>query len=190
MNTSKRFFMHYPLPETISAYVKTVVFYDLDKELASNDEYGELTPVKLFGISFYEGQTPTFQVITPEGAVFSDVPLDYIFHKKEAINNEVNYKLNELVYFNCPTSDVIVVKFAHLSEKKNSLVILNQSKNYRMNGDYLLSVDFYNENNWFHLMKLANGQFCFIPSHKILFSRNNLKSLPKYKKMKNVIVSV
>ena len=170
--------VHAPL-ETQTVWVNESVFYDLEK---GHDNW---IKVKLFGLTCIQGRVPTFEVITHEGYVFSDIPVHLIRWKNKEDTNK-DYKLSSLVYNNCLSENFAISDFPELKSKV-AFIFLKDEKQYEQ-GQYMFSLDFYKNNNWYHCMKLDNGQFAFIPSHKIVFSNNGLLAdnhqFPAYKKLR------
>lgn len=176
---NKSYTVHAPLiTETI--WVNRGVFFNLEKD---NDKWEK---VKLFGITCLTGKIPTFEIITQEGYVFSDIPLHLVRWKEKIDTKE--YTLSSLVYNNCLSEEFVISQFPEL-QARFAYVFIKQTNEY-VKGQYVFSLDFYKNNNWYHCMKLENGQFAFIPSHKIIFSQNehtdmNQLKFPDFKKLRH-----
>ena len=56
-----------------------------------------------------------------------------------------------------------------------------------ISGIYRATLDWSDANILLHLIELENGQFAFLPSHKVLFDNNpkRLKTLPRYRTIHN-----
>lgn len=164
--------------ETMTVWVKEDIFFDLE---TNTDKW---VKCKLFGITCLAGRVPTFEILTADGYVFSDIPPHMIRWKESP--DSVQYELQDLIYNNCLSEDFVVSEFAELKSRV-AYVFLKGQKQY-LQGQYWFSLDFYKNNNWYHAMKLENGQIAFIPSHKIVFSTDGkLKEnheFPKYKKLR------
>lgn len=160
---NKSYSVHAPL-EPMTVWVNRGVFFNLEKE---NDKWEK---VKLFGLTCLTGKVPLFEIITKEGYVFSDIPVHLIRWKEDVTDQD--FELSSLVYNNCLAEDFVISCFPEL-EKRHALVFM-KSENMYVKANYVFSLDFYKNNNWFHCMKLVNGQFAFIPSHKIIFSNKEI----------------
>lgn len=176
---NKSYSVHASL-ETITVWVKEDIFFDL--ETNSN----QWIKCKLFGLTCLEGRVPTFEVLTSDGYVFSDIPPQMIRFKENSEDSQ--YVLEDLVYNNCCSDDFVISEFNEL--KSRIAYVFFKSKGEYVKAQYWFSLDFYKNNSWYHCMKLENGQIAFIPSHKIVFSSDgNLKpdhQFPKYKKLRKV----
>ncbi len=172
-----KFSINAELP-TKTVWVNQDVFYNL-KEMNL-----PLMKCKLIGITCNKGLVPTFQILTPDGYLFSEVPPHFIFTKD--VNPKENLlDLKDLVYNNCLSNDFAISSFPELKSQSSLVYFKNQLK--YINAEYWFSLDFYNDNNWFHCMLLDNGQIAFIPSHKIIFkSCLDVKQheFPKYEKLR------
>lgn len=166
--------------ETTTVWVKEDIFFDLEQ---NTDNW---LKCKLFGITCLEGRVPTFEVLTQDGYVFSDIPPHMIRFTENS--NKPQYSLEDLVYNNCLSEDFVVSEFKELTAR--TAYVLFKSTGEYVKAQYWFSLDFYKNNNWYHCMKLENGQVAFIPSHKIVFSADGqLKpdhKFPKYKKLRKV----
>lgn len=165
--------------EALTVWVKEDIFFDLE----TNTE--TWVKCKLFGLTCLEGRVPTFEVLTNEGYVFSDIPPHMIRWCDTCTG--MQYALEDLVYNNCLSEDFVISEFKELATRR-AFVYLRGKKAY-VPAQYWFSLDFYKNNNWYHCMKLENGQIAFIPSHKIVFSaEGKLKEnheFPKYKKLRH-----
>lgn len=200
--------VHAPL-SAITVWVKEDVFYNFEKASET------WIKCKVFGLTCLRGQVPVFDVLTEDGYIFSDIPPHLMRWKdpgitvtpsheegggkaekdqkgiKERAGNEegverVYADLRDLVYNNCLSETFAITEFPELKQR-SAFVFLKGLKQY-VAAQYWLSVDFYEHNNWFHAMKLDNGQLAFLPSHKMVFpSQGVLKEnheFPAYKKLR------
>ena len=100
-------------------------------------------------------------------------------------NENIFYSLSHssLCYNNCPSEEMSLNYFTFLNGKADVFI-----KEYGIfvKGEYQFTLDGCNDNILLHLVILENGQFVFMPSHKILFQDNpqGLTELPKYKAVK------
>lgn len=175
---NKSYSVHASL-DTMTVWVKEDIFYDLETNT------NKWVKCKLFGLTCLEGRVPTFEILTSDGYVFSDIPPHMVRWIEEEKDSQ--YNLEDLIYNNCLSEEFVISQFDELSSRK-AYVFLKGKKEY-ISGQYWFSLDFYKNNNWYHCMKLENGQFAFIPSHKIVFSADGkLKEdheFPKYKKLRH-----
>ena len=77
------------------------------------------------------------------------------------------YGLKELVYNNSISNEVTIDIFDYLKDKKAQVYI--KQRDQWIEGEYLLSIDWYKDNDLMNFIKLDNGQFAFLPNHKMLF---------------------
>lgn len=163
--------VHASLP-SMTVWVQAKVFYNM-REV-------DIPPIKckLFGLTCMEGRVPTFEVVTADGYVFSEIPPHLIFWKNpEQVKEQFSYELKDLVYNNCLSIDFSLTSFDELVNR-NAFVFFKSKGEYE-SAKYWFSLDFYKDNNWYHCMLLDNGQIAFIPSHKIIFS-NSLPDVHKF----------
>lgn len=178
MNSS--YSVHAELP-SMTVWVKAEVFYNMKKPDSSPD----VIKCKLFGLTCLEGNVPTFEVMAEGGYVFSEVPPHLIYWKNPDLNEVEVFTLKELVYNNCLSIDFTISFFNELANRE-AFVYMKEKKTYCA-GKYWFSLDFYKNNNWYHCMMLENGQFAFIPSHKIVFDGKIDKQahkFPDYQKLR------
>jgi hypothetical protein len=175
MNNS--YSVHASLP-TQTIWVKEDIFYNMEQ---STDKW---VKAKVFGLTCLTGKVPCFEILTSDGYVFSDIPPHMIRFSQP--DETKQYELQDLVYNNCLSEDFCISELDEL-KSRNAHVFLKDQQTY-IKGQYWFSLDFYKNNNWYHCLKLSNGQVAFIPSHKIVFSDNQLPlenhQFPKYKKLR------
>lgn len=153
-------------------YVKQEYLFDMDPAYVGKFEEG-----KVFALSSYPGEAITFQVLLNGGAVYSYLPAEALQLHTKLIDQPL--LLNDLVYHNCPGAEIAIHVYSHL--KGPILAYFKHSQKW-MKGTYKLTIDWYKENELFHLVKLENGQLAFVPSHKIKF-RNEEGFMPPYRKL-------
>lgn len=181
---NKSYSVHADLP-SMTVWVKNPVFYNMNDV----DYPSGVVKCKLFGLTCLEGNVPTFEVITDGGYVFSEVPPHMIYWKNpetpEMKNSSEAYTLKDLVYNNCLSIDFVISFFPELANRE-AFVFMKGAAKY-VSAKYWFSLDFYKNNNWYHCMMLENGQFAFIPSHKIVFNGNinpGEHKFPDYQKLR------
>ena len=98
--------------ETMTVWVKEDIFFDLE---TNTDNW---VKCKLFGLTCLEGRVPTFEILTNDGYVFSDIPPHMIrWCEKE---NTQQYLLEDLIYNNCLSEDFVISESSYLGITKNS----------------------------------------------------------------------
>ena len=163
-----------------TVWVDSAVFRDMQAE-------SEWVKAKVFGITCLPGRVPTFEILTSEGYVFSDVP-PHLVRWREKVEDPL--PLESLVYNNCLSQTFCLSAFAALRERR-AYAYFRKEERY-LAASYWFSLDFYQDNNWFHCMLLDNGQISFVPSHKLVFpSAGELPDghqFPKFKKLRQEFV--
>ena len=95
--------------ETMTVWVKEDIFFDLE---TNTDNW---IKCKLFGLTCLEGRVPTFEILTNDGYVFSDIPPHMIrWCEKE---HTQQYLLEDLIYNNCLSEDFVISEFKELLEQ-------------------------------------------------------------------------
>ena len=92
---------------------------------------------------------------------------------------EAPLELADLVYHNCPAEDICVHAFEQLQGPVQAYF---KRRQLWLAGTYLLTIDWYTGNDLLHLIALENGQYAFLPHHKVKF-RDGIKEFPPYRKM-------
>ena len=169
--------VHAPL-EPLTVWVNSAAFYNMEGE---NHPW---VKAKVFGISCLKGRVPCFEIITAEGYVFSDIPPHFVRFQQTA--SPIEYPLSSLVYNNALSTQFTLSHFPELACRQ--AYVYFKDENQYMAARYWFSLDFHENNNWYHAMKLDNGQISFIPSHKIIFPENGKipenHMFPAYKKLR------
>jgi nicotinamide riboside kinase len=161
--------------EPFVAMVRKEYFYDMDAAYE-----GQYIKAEVFSLSGYPGDVPTFSVITEEeGAVFSYIPPSALKHP-DTVTPDVWLGLDDLVYHNCPQGPIAVSVHERL---RGSVQAYFKRRDEWWRAQYLLTLDWYEGNDLLHLVLLENGQYAFLPSHKLLFNRRAVRTLPDYRKM-------
>ena len=173
-------FIHAEIPKQ-TVWVHNFVFYDF------KTTYNELVKCELFGITCIENKAPTFHVLIDKKYVFSDVPISCIYHSHpNEDSKDLDFK--HLIYNNSLDNNFSINSFSILKET-SSHIYIKELDSY-IKSEYILTIDFYNKNNWFHLMKLIDSEykpyFALIPSHKIVFGNSLIENhkFPDYKKLR------
>lgn len=175
MNQS--FAVHASLPAT-TVWVDSTVFHNLESP-------SQWVKAKLFGLTCLTGRVPTFEILTAQGYVFSEVP-PHLIRWRESTDPDEALSLESLVYNNCLSETFSLSVFDELRSRK-AFAYFKREGRY-LDAEYWFSLDFYRDNNWFHCMKLSNGQFAFTPSHKLVFPQDGVlpdnHAFPAYQKLR------
>jgi hypothetical protein len=164
----------------VTVWVDSAVFHNMETESA-------WVKAKIFGITCLPGRVPTFEILTTEGYVFSDVP-PHLVRWKEKVEDPL--PLESLVYNNCLSRTFSLAVFPALRERRGYAYFRNEAR--YVAAAYWFSLDFYQDNNWFHCLKLENGQLAFVPSHKLVFPPDGVlpegHQFPKFQKLRQEFV--
>ncbi len=153
--------------------IRKEFLFDMDNQYAGQYETGTL-----FAVSSYPDSVPTFKVMTENGSVFSYLP-PHAFVAEGADPSFATLELGDLAYHNCRLPEICVSYFDFLV---GPLWAYFKKRNLWLKGSYLFTVDWYTGNDLMHFVSLENGQYAFLPQHKIKFG-NSDKSFPPYKKL-------
>lgn len=148
------------------------------------DEHSvELRQVKVIGVSSYPGHVLTFIVLVDNKYLFFYVPASGLFFTKDIKTITSLYCESYNCYFNCPSGDLSVVSVSYLQNKNLSL--FTRDKVYFGSGKYMMSFDWYNDNDCGHLINYE-GRFIIHPNHKFVVEENSaITELPKFGKLKD-----
>lgn len=122
---------------------------------------------EIVSIQAYRGLPLSFQVLIEDSYLYSNLDVS-----KVGVN-EVNKMYNK--YDVCPSYNIDVYVIERFQNRRVSYKVEDEF----LEGEYILTVDFYDDNEQLHLIK--NNSFVFIPNHKINFK--GTKELPKFKKI-------
>ncbi len=161
----------FEIPFLLSAYVDFRAIYGIDSEFG-------LKRCDIIAFTSYKGRAPTFKVLLEDGSLFSFVPINFLYHKNVA--KEDTFTLDVLAYKNCPDYTVAINSLRHL---QGSIKAYLHKIDAWMAGEYIFSVDWYLDNLIMHCVKLENGQFAMLPSHKVKFKNNEENFDARYRKM-------
>ncbi len=157
----------------LRAHVKKEFLYGMDPAHA-----GSFVPCTIFAVSAYAGSTPTLKILIQDGAVFSYLPADALVDP--ARKKEPTLSLAELCYHNCPSEDIVVHAFAALAGPVLAYV---KQRDLWIGGEYHFTIDWYLGNDLLHFVSLENGQFAFLPHHKLKF-KNATPGFEPYRKIR------
>lgn len=157
---SKEGFVSVSLPE-LTVYVNESILYNLE---APSEVW---VKSKLIGLSCVPGNVPVFTLLVSDAYVFSDIPPHFIRLHAQSVEDPLD--LQDLVYCNCPSGTYAIQSFDSLKARKAHVWFKNAHR--VVSGDYWFTVDFFEDNGLFHVLKLDNGQIACMPSHKIQFGK-------------------
>lgn len=146
----------------------------IEESFLTKDESKNILKCKIIGIQAYKNSYPTFQILIEDSFLFSDIPIERVFHDKNVRSTD---SLNQ--YKKCPSYKIEV--FCHSIFRNRQVAFLDVNRKEYLKGEYLLSFDFYTDNEMLHLIKCCDGFFHLSPNHKINWS--GCEYLPKYKKI-------
>ncbi|MCI0459887.1 MAG: hypothetical protein L0Z62_23295 [Gemmataceae bacterium] len=169
-----------PIPQRVHAdipplktHVRGEYLYDMDLS-----HVGEHVPCTAFAVSSYEGSVPTVKLLLADGSVFSYVPPSALIDPAK-FGSGPELELADLAYHNCPGGDLCVHPFEELAGPVQAYF---KRRDLWLDGEYLFTVDWYTGNDLLHLVALANGQYAFLPHHKLKF-KDGPRAFQPYRKL-------
>lgn len=160
--------------EPIYGFIEKQYLYDMNGDI-------NLIKCHIQGLSLYPGCAPSLDIVIDEGdgegSLFMYMPINAFKTKK---TDEI-FNLNDLVYYNCPNGTSS--KF-ELFDNIPVIVYL-KNKNKWIDGKYLFSIDWYENNISVNFILLDNGYLAVQPNHKIKFSNKAPKKFEEYKKLRH-----
>lgn len=158
--------------EPFSVHLREEYLYDMDPA-----KCGNYLPCTVFALTSYAGHVPTFMVTLADRSVFSYMPASALL-RIDKLDSTLTLSLSELVYHNCPKEQFAVHSHKHLRGPVSCLI---KQRSLWLGGKYVLTMDWGTGNEMLHLIDLNNGQFAFLPHHKLQF-RSGASSLAPYRK--------
>lgn len=139
-------------------------------------------PVKIIGINSYKDEAITFTVVI-DGALYDYISPEHIKYHGVFENSSI-LSLKDLVYNNNVSEEFTVIHSEYV--KKHIKSAYFKERNIWVNIlKYYFSIDWFNDNDKRHFVLLTNGQFAFVPNHKIKLD-NNMTFDKSFKKIKEV----
>ena len=126
------------------------------------------------------GGTFTDLVLLSNGAVFSYLPIHALVDRRRYDPAGENFDLDELLYHDCKSRHFSAHAFPAL---RGRVSVYFKKRDVWRRGKYLFTLDWYRGNEQLHLVKLEHGQFCALPSHKMIFGAQPAR-FPGYRKMR------
>jgi hypothetical protein len=167
--------VHVPV-DLISCGVKEEFLYNQKKG------HGNFIKGKIFSVSSYKNHALTFQVLLENGGVFSYIPIQAIVDIEKYKPDTEPLTPKDLLYHDCHDDEICIHDYPAL---QGPVQIYFRKKQAWLEGQYLFTIDWYRGNELLHMLKVENGQFCALPSHKVLFGEKE-RVLPLYEKMKQI----
>lgn len=172
--------VHAEMDPPLPCYVRAEYLYDMDPA-----KVGSYVPGCAFAVSSYPGSVPTFQVMLDDGSVFSYLPphalVDLPLWKQAQEDSIEPVDAAHLAYHNCPSGDFCLHSFKAL---RGDVQAYFKNTGRWLSARYLSTLDWYEGNDLLHLVALENGQYAFLPQHKLKFGADAELSLPPFKKLR------
>lgn len=145
---------------------------------------GKYLPCKVFAVSSYPGEPLTFQVCfttgVEQGSVYAYVPAHALVDLLQPAG-QPQLELADLIYHPSKTGRICVSRFAGLEGPLNACF---RRTGTWLSGRYILTVDWYDGNDALNLVALENGQYAFLPYHKLKF-QDGVREFPDFRKLKS-----
>lgn len=125
----------------------------------------------IVSITAYKGQYLTFDVLIENEYLFSALPLEALY-LKELSKNTYNYNTN---YCKCPDGKIDIFQYNH----KLIQVYLDHYSEF-VSARYILTINFYEDNEQLHFVLLDTNQYALLPNQKINWANN--QRFEKFKK--------
>lgn len=164
---------------------KRVLYHELEKPIKAflkGKDIGidKILYCDLIALNVYPNEAITFSIIV-DGSLFDYISPENVFMYEK---NKCNLMLNDLVYNNNVSEDFVVFKSSFFQNKK-LLAYFKHKNTWLKVKEYYFSLDWYKDNDKRHFVLLENGQFAFVPNHKI--KCDNKKEFNKnFKKIRKV----
>ena len=153
-------------------YVKRDYLFDRDSSYQ-----GQFDEATVFALSSYPGDALTFQILLKNGCLFSYIPIQALQQHDRLI--DPLFSEEDLVFRNSPSAAIAVTQYPFL---EGEILGFFRRSNLWASGRYIVTIDWYEDNEQFHLVALENGQYALLPNHKIKFKTTE-RSFPAYKKL-------
>lgn len=171
------------------------LFIDLDpipvwvkKQYLMNFEegFGEYVLGTLQSVWSYKDSMPTFMVLLADGSLFTYLPASAFAYKGGVACSEgVDAHYSCRVY--APSTNFVKYELQTLKSDSVHKHVFGPDRSYLGAGEYFFSLEWPDENEQIHFMQV-NGQFYFVPNHKLLVSSGSLPpetKLPSWKKLRS-----
>lgn len=171
--------VHATLDPPLSLEVRAEYLYGMDPA-----RIGEFVPCRVFAVSSYPGEAPTFQLRLPDGAVFSYLPPTALVDRTQPRWSDApDLDLRDLAYADCPDERVIVTTFAELA---GDVLAYLKHRDQWLPGSYRTSIEWWTGNLVLHLVVLATGHVALLPHHKLKFGAAHGPGFAPYRKVRKL----
>lgn len=172
--------VHAELDPPLRVSVRAEFLHDMDPS-----RRGEFVPGRAFTVSSYPESMPTFQVLLDNGSVFSYLPVHALVSmascaSEDAASGALDLPAEDLCYHACRSGNVCVHRYRELD---GPLQAYFRRSDRWVKGQYVLTLEWYEGNDLLHLCALEQGQYAFLPQHKITFGLGAPRELPPYRKL-------
>lgn len=131
---------------------------------------GGFLPARIIEVTSYKGHVPTFSCIIEERFLFHYLPIQaFAWKEVEPLSFE---KAN---YVTCPSDILDVVTFKQIDKCH----VYNRGGDYLGHGKIVTTIDWPNDNELCHLIKMDDGNLVLRPSHKVILSFQDDWAAPK-----------
>ena len=174
----------------IQGFVRNKYLYNFEQEEG-------LTECYIFGVKCVLNKALSFHCQLINGAVFWGLPISAFVHNEnyEHLGKDEKGVINELLWWNCQSSDCDVTTFSYLEGQRASLI---SRTGIKREGKYLFTVDDFYDNRkspqgyaqdsdskCFHVFQVTNGWIAAYPNDKIRWKNPNFVEdalqIPHYK---------
>ena len=171
--------VHAPLDPPLALEVRAEHLYGLDPA-----RVGEFVPCRVFAVSSYPGEAPTFQLRLPDGAVFSYLPPTALVDRAQPRWGDApELDLRDLAYADCPDERVVVTTFAELG---GDVLVYLKHRDRWLPGTYRTSIEWWTGNLVLHVILLATGHVALLPNHKVKFGAGHDPGFAPYRKARKL----
>jgi len=142
----------------------------IDEKLFTEKE-SKIINGRIIAIDIYPKEAITFTILLDNGTIYNYIPVDKVFwvNPKKRLD-PLTFEMKDLIYNNSLSNEVTIDIFDYLVTDIDAARCFIKQKQKWQSARYILSIDWYNDNDLLNFMKLENGQFAFLPNHKILFN--------------------
>ena len=156
----------------VRCWVPKKLFFNMNEEVEGMEK------CDIFAISSYKGENLSLNVMALDTkSMFCDIPVWGVYAKDEEVKD---LDPDDLCYDRCPDFEIAVNQFEYL--QGSCQVYFKEYPDWRR-GEYIATIDWHKDNLNCHFIRLDEGQFCFMPTHKIWWSgQEPPEKPPEYEK--------
>ena len=127
----------------------------------------ETLPCEIIAINVYPNEAITFSIIV-DGSLYDYISPENLNFKEQLSNHDKNFALSlkDLVYNNNLSENFVVFK-SNVFSKRKLICYFKYANTWLSVKKYYFSIDWLFDNDKRHFVLLENGQFAFVPNHKI-----------------------